>query len=93
MAATCFPYGFPTSHSRVEPSHGQPWPRCVNAEPGTFGHECGKPAVFIGTNTISGTQGCFCAACKEIGYDASPYGQWQELPSIGPRQDCDTDPR
>ncbi len=49
MAATCFPYGFPTGHSRVNPAIGRIWPRCINAEPGTFGHECGQPAAFIGT--------------------------------------------
>ena len=25
MAATCFPYGFPTTHSRVDPAIGRPW--------------------------------------------------------------------
>ena len=24
--------------------------KCHNAEPGTYGHECGKPAAWIGTN-------------------------------------------
>ena len=33
MAATCFPYGFPTGHSRVHPALGRLCPRCVNAEP------------------------------------------------------------
>ena len=50
MAATCFPYGFPTGYSRPVAALGGLWPRCVNAEPGTFGHECGRPAVFVGTN-------------------------------------------
>lgn len=51
MAATCFPYGFPTGHSRVHPPLGRLWPRCVNAEPGTFGHEFGRPACFATDRT------------------------------------------
>lgn len=61
MAATCFPYGFPTSYSRPHEGLSRFWPRCVNSEPGTFGHECGQPAVFIGTKPASGFQACFCA--------------------------------
>lgn len=79
MVATCFPYGFPTSHARIDPALGQPWPRCINAEPGTFGHECGKPAAFIGTKAATGTQACFCAACKETGHDARGFAGWHAL--------------
>lgn len=79
MAATCFPYGFPTSHSRIDPALGQPWPRCINAEPGTFGHECGRPAAFIGTKAATGAQACFCASCKEHGHDARGREDWHTL--------------
>lgn len=79
MAATSFPYGFPTGYSRPYTLLGRLWPRCVNAEPGTFGHECGTPALFIGTRPAIGFQACFCADCKERGQDARQYGHWQAL--------------
>ena len=78
MAATCFPYGFPTSHARIDPTLGRSWPRCINAEPGTFGHECGL-AAFVGTKAVTGSQACFCASCKENGHDARGCEQWQAL--------------
>ena len=56
MAATCFPYGFPTGHSRSHPALGRVWPRCVSAEPGSFGHECGQPATFVALNASTGLQ-------------------------------------
>lgn len=43
--------------------------RCHNAEPGTFGHECGKPATWVGTAS-SGFQAGFCDDCKECGWEA-----------------------
>lgn len=79
MAATSFPYGFPTGHSRAHPAFGRLWPRCVNAEPGTFGHECGQPATFVGLNASTGLQASFCAECKERGHEASRYSEWQPL--------------
>lgn len=83
MAATCFPYGFPTSHTRVDPALGRPWPRCINAEPGTFGHECGKSAAFIGTKLGTGAQACFCGEYKECGDEARGFGEWQVLDGAG----------
>jgi hypothetical protein len=44
--------------------------RCTNAEPGTFNHECGKPAVWIGTNT-AGHEQQFCDDCKARGWEAA----------------------
>ena len=79
MAATCFPYGFPTELSWPHPALGRLWPRCVNAEPGTFGHECGAPAIFIGTRIEGGTDASFCAECKEQGHEARRYGGWLQL--------------
>jgi hypothetical protein len=37
--------------------------RCVNAQPGTYGHECSKPAIWIGT-TEKGFAACYCNSCK-----------------------------
>lgn len=79
MAATCFPYGFPTGHSRVDFAVGRLWPRCINAEPGTFGQECGKPAAFIGTKIVTGAQACFCADCKERGHEALGFREWHAI--------------
>lgn len=82
MTATCFPYGFPTSHARIDPTLGRCWPRCINAEPGTFGHECGRPAALIGTKAATGGQACFCAACKETGHDACGFGLWHQIDAL-----------
>lgn len=84
MAATCFPYGFPTGHSLSDPELSQPWPRCINAKPGTFGHECGRPAAFIGTKAETGAQACFCADCKDVGHDARGREDWCALDSAAP---------
>ena len=46
--------------------------KCHNAEPGTFGHECGKPAVWIGTKA-NGYQSGFCDHCKRHGYEARGF--------------------
>ena len=83
MTATCFPYGFPTGHSLVVPALGRLWPRCVNAEPGTFGHECGRPATFVGLKASTGLQASFCADCKERGHEACRFGDWHELDPAG----------
>jgi hypothetical protein len=83
MIATCFPYGFPTGHSRVYPALGRLWPRSVNSEPGTSGHECGQPATFVCVNAASGLQACFCAAFKEGGHEARRFGDWHELEPAG----------
>lgn len=78
MTATCFPYGFPTSYSRPPRGTDRLWPRCVNAEPGTFGHECGVVAAFVGTKT-DGFQAAFCEACRVTGFESRGYGQWIPL--------------
>ncbi len=49
--------------------------KCHNAEPGTFGHECGKPAKWIGT-TASGYACGFCDECRKHGYEAKPVKTW-----------------
>ena len=49
--------------------------RCHNAEPGTYGHECGKPAVWIGTSP-SGFRSGFCQRCRDTGYEARSFTDW-----------------
>jgi len=48
---------------------------CHNAEPGTYGHECGKPAKWLGTGA-SGFQSGFCDDCKAHGYEAKGMVAW-----------------
>ena len=51
---------------------------CVNAEPGTFNHECGKPASNIGVKD-NGFRAMFCDDCKAHGYEAKAYKRWTKL--------------
>lgn len=53
--------------------------KCHNAEPGTYGHECGKPAVWLGT-TPGGFFTGFCSACKEHGSEAARIRLWMPHP-------------
>lgn len=48
---------------------------CHNAQPGTFGHECGKPATWVGTKA-NGFKCGFCDQCKWSGHEARPDGNW-----------------
>lgn len=48
---------------------------CHNSNRGTFNHECGKPALWIGTNA-SGWQCGFCDDCKEHGHESSKMVTW-----------------
>jgi hypothetical protein len=50
--------------------------RCHNAEPGTFGHECGKPAVWIG-ETATGFRSGYCDSCKRDGTEARSVVRWE----------------
>lgn len=52
--------------------------RCHNAQPGTYGHECGKPAVWLGTNAKPFTMG-FCDNCKRHGYEARDVVKWERI--------------
>jgi hypothetical protein len=56
--------------------------RCHNSEPGTFGHECGKPAEWIGTKP-SGFRTGFCARCKEHGAEAKGPILWERVTPPG----------
>lgn len=49
--------------------------RCHNAEPGTYGHECGKPATWVGT-TARGFACGFCDKCKIHGWEARDNVSW-----------------
>jgi len=68
MTAQSEPYGM----------SGKNGPRCVNAEPGTFSHECGKSATWIGTKA-SGWRGCYCDDCKADGFEARGCKTWSPL--------------
>lgn len=52
--------------------------KCHNAEPGTYGHECGKPAVWIGTKQ-SGFRAGYCDKCKRQGHEARGVTRWETL--------------
>jgi hypothetical protein len=58
--------------------------KCHNAEPGTYGHECGKPAVWVGENRDMFRCG-YCQDCKQFGHEARdvvhwhPYSQRNEI--------------
>jgi hypothetical protein len=58
--------------------------RCHNAEPGTFGHECGKPAQWVsdfpskiepGTTYTSS----FCDDCKNNGWERKGAIAWRRI--------------
>lgn len=57
--------------------------RCHNAEPGTYGHECGKPAPWVGTNRNGFSSG-YCDRCKESGSEARDCVTWTRVDIIPP---------
>jgi hypothetical protein len=50
--------------------------KCHNSEPGTFGHECGKPAVWIGKLYNANFRSGFCQNCRDHGAEAAQFGEW-----------------
>lgn len=52
--------------------------KCHNAEPGTFGHECGKPAEWIGEKA-NGFKSGFCSKCRVQGYEAKAFLKWEKM--------------
>lgn len=50
--------------------------KCHNAEPGTFSHECGKPAVWVGIKA-NGFRSGFCDQCRRHGWDAAHFERWE----------------
>ncbi len=67
-----YPYGY---RSDTKAGH------CVNAEPGTFNHECGRPADNIGVKD-NGFRAMFCDKCREHGTEAKAYKRWTKLASV-----------
>ena len=56
--------------------------KCHNAQPGTYGHECGKPATWVGSIKPGGFQSGFCNRCKIDGYEAREYTVWEPHPNL-----------
>ena len=54
---------------------------CHNANSGTYGHECGKPAVWLGIRPASegyaGFASGFCDRCRNHGTEAKDYPMWE----------------
>lgn len=63
--------------------------KCHNAQIGTYGHECGKPASWIGT-TSTGFSSGFCSECKESGDEARTVMQWDRIPPVAASSGMDT---
>lgn len=53
---------------------------CHNANDGTYGHECGKSATWIGTAS-NGFQSGFCDHCKEHGDEGHRMVSWVRKPN------------
>ena len=53
---------------------------CHNAEPGTYGHECSKPAQWIATKPNGFASG-FCDDCKRNGWERHGFTSWQRKES------------
>jgi hypothetical protein len=58
--------------------------KCTNSHPGTFGHECGKPADRVGVqNSKFSADGLhrqpFCSKCAVHGYEARTVVWWEDL--------------
>lgn len=54
--------------------------KCHNTEPGTFNHECGGPADWIGENDKGGRSG-YCDDCRHHGYEARRVVRWTRIPT------------
>lgn len=52
--------------------------KCHNAKSGSYNHECGKPATWLGTDRNGFTSG-FCDPCKEHGRETRDVVCWQKL--------------
>lgn len=63
--------------------------RCTNAEPGTFNHECGRPATWAGTRRSGHVQN-FCDRCRAEGWERHGVVEWTTLdPDTGCSPDED----
>jgi hypothetical protein len=54
---------------------------CHNAEAGTYGHECGKAAVWLG-ETRGGFRMGFCDDCRQHGLEARDVVEWVPHPRL-----------
>ena len=52
--------------------------KCQNAEPHTYGHECGSPAEWIGQD-VDGYRAFFCNHCRHYGHEARLFHTWHQL--------------
>jgi len=52
--------------------------KCHNANVGTYGHECGKPAVWIGTDR-KGWRSGYCVGCRATGDEARICVKWEPV--------------
>lgn len=52
--------------------------KCHNANIGTFNHECGKPATWIGIKATGWRMG-FCDHCKQYGDEARDFVAWEPV--------------
>jgi hypothetical protein len=57
--------------------------QCHNAQNGTYGHECGKPAQWIGS-MASGFKSGFCDECKAHGHEARNVTTWTAINTTTP---------
>lgn len=62
--------------------------KCTNAEAGTFNHECGKPAKWLGGKPakfadMADHRGmywtAFCDGCKRHGHEARGITEWRDI--------------
>lgn len=56
--------------------------KCHNSNRGTFGHECGKPATWIGTTRRTGFMSGYCTKCKAYGDEAQNCDVWVCLADV-----------
>jgi len=66
--------------------------KCHNAQAGTYGHECGKPAQWIGT-TSTGFKSGFCSECKAHGHEARTVASWAPVAPSTPPMEKQADTR
>jgi len=50
--------------------------KCHNANRGTYGHECGRPATWIGVKANGFASG-YCDKCKDHGDEARRCVSWE----------------
>ena len=50
--------------------------KCHNSEPGYYGQECGRPAVWT-AESASGFRSGFCVRCRATGSEARGMHGWQ----------------